>query len=841
MHRPALLTAIALGAGIAAQNLAPSFFQGTGLLIAIGLMMALIVIRFNRGSSPQSLFFGGSIVAIVLLGGVLASTNRASYQETFLSRLSQVTARFPSTTTSVASPPQTVEISGRVQDVRETESGYLCTVELDSIRITSGNALAAHDRVLVRLSKGAIGLTAIPPLGSSIRVFGSLEPFHGPTNPHEYAASLALQAQTETSAIVNVRSGYDIDVLESQTPSIWSRLTETAEGVHAWIAAQLDTAIRDVPSRGFVKAVVLGDRGDMTRETLDDFTTSGVAHILAVSGFNVAIVSIVIAQLLRIFGIYWHRPRTVITMLAVFVYCAIVGWQPSVVRALFMIELYLLAILLERKPDPLNIIASAAAIELLFRPSDLFDVSFQLSYAAVLGLILIAPEIRRLMGLNDNDDILARFRLLRNRRVRRFAEAAALSLGASLASYPVIAAHFYRISLVGLVANLPAIPLSALITALGFLLIPLTALSTYLGHLYGDAATYMTNVLLLLTKLSAHLPHASRAAAAPTWIYLAFLASAVVYTLRAWTPKQFAGRIVMSLACYFALTMLRVPLSDSVLEANAGKLQVLFFDVGEGDCIYFRTPGGNSYLVDFGRMELSGTARAEQTVLPFLRAENSTDLMAGFISHMHDDHFGGAPTILEHASVAQLFTSGERAHERLATTLERDAHKKQTAMRVLTLGDTVELDSSGGTPVTLYTLHPTRFELTGLHANYGLNSNNASLAFKLVYGQTSFLFLSDVAPSDERDMVRTYGSFLASDIVKVAHHGSVTNSSPEFVEAARAKFAVISVGSNNRFGHPAPAVVKRWMACGATVRQTDRDGAILLASDGNGVKQVDWK
>ncbi|MDP4198675.1 MAG: DNA internalization-related competence protein ComEC/Rec2 [Bacteroidota bacterium] len=728
---------------------------------------------------------------------------------------------------------------------------YLYAFKTDSASLAGGKMFGVQDRVLIRISKAAPGLKSVPQLGSNLEVFGSLQPFRGPTNPHEFAWGLALQAQMQTSALLEVHSGYDLYMLGPPQRTIWSQIFEIASIAHAWIATQLDSAVRDVPTRGFIKAVVLGDRGEMERETLDDFTVAGVAHILAVSGFNVAIVGIVIAQLLRIFGIFWHRPRTIITMIAVFAYAAIVGWQPSVVRALFMIELYLLALLFERKPDSLNIIASAALVELVIRPSDLFDVSFQLSYAAVLGLILIAPQIRRLLGISSEDSQPHRTsidRLMQNRSARRFAEAAALSLGATIASYPVIAAHFYRISIVGIFANLPAIPLSALITALGFLLIPLTALSSFLGHIYGDAATYLTNVLLLITRLSAHLPQASRPAAAPTWIYLAFFGCALTYSLRASTRKQFLGRVVMAAVCYVVLGLLHVPFSDSALVPNEGKLQVLFFDVGQGDCVYIRTPSGSSYLVDFGSMASSGTARVEQSTLPFLRAENSTNVMAGFISHMHSDHYGGAPSLLDHASVAQLFTSGERVHEPLAKSLEHDANIQHTSLHVLSVGNTIRLDTSTEIPVTLYTLHPTRFEIAGMRTNYGLNTNNGSLAFKLVYGRTSFLFLGDIATSDERGMVMSYGgntngapNFLASDVVKVAHHGSLTNSCKELVQCSHPRFAVISVGASNRYGHPAPAVIKRWMGSGANVRQTNRDGAILFASDGTRVEEINWK
>ena len=360
-----------------------------------------------------------------------------------------------------------------------------------------------------------------------------------------------------------------------------SQIGQALQSVHQTLLSLLDTAIQEGNARGFVEAVVLGDRSDMDKETLNDFTTSGVAHILAVSGFNVAIVSLVVAQLLRIFGIYWLRTRISITMMMVLLYSAIVGFQPSVIRALLMIELYLLAKLLERKPDPLNIVMSAAAINLLLRPYDLFDVGFQLSYAGVLGMILIAPKIRWLL-LPEKNEIPSK-----HPRWRSIIEASALSIGASIASYPVIAAHFYRISFIGLVANIPLIPLSAIITALGFLLLPLTAISHWLGQVYGDATAYLSDLLLWLTKLSAHVPSAAHAAASPSWVFLVLLGLSLIFCLRSPTRQRFVGRISIVLSCFFALWVIGVPFSNSLLAKNEGKLSGSLFRCRAGRLHFF--------------------------------------------------------------------------------------------------------------------------------------------------------------------------------------------------------------------------------------------------------------
>jgi competence protein ComEC len=809
--RPAVFAALGLGIGIALAS------TGNGIFIPIAIIALLTVasiLMWRVHVFTMLLLFA----AFVILGDQLTSLDTSSYQKT---TLGQIASMKPAKTT----------LTGTLAEIDETNSEYLWIFQADSLSLASQSSIAIRGRVLLRLPKNSNEHVTLPAEGSTLRMFCSLEPFHSPTNPHEFASELKLQTTTQTEATGYVHSRFDYYILSTPHQNILSQIGHTLQNIHQSLLALLDTSIGEGNARSFVEAVVLGDRSDMDKETLSDFTTSGVAHILAVSGFNVAIVSLVVAQLLRIFGIYWLRTRISITMLMVLLYSAIVGFQPSVVRALLMIELYLLAKLLERKPDPLNIVMGAAAINLLLRPYDLLDVGFQLSYAGVLGMILIAPKIRWLLW-PETVTVPAK-----HPRWRSIVEASALSIGASIASYPVIAAHFYRISFIGLVANIPLIPLSAIITALGFLLPPITALSHWLGQLYGDATAYLSDLLLWLTKLSAHVPSAAHAAASPSWIFLVLLGLAIIFCLRSPTRARFVGRLSIALTCFFTLWVIGVPFSNSVLTKNEGKLQVLFFDVGQGDCIFFQTPTGKSYFVDFGRIDGEGNANIERTALPFLRAEDITQIDGGFISHMHTDHYGGAPVLLENCSVASLMTSGERVSGQTARLLDTLSEAQHTRLRVLSRGDTLRLDPD----LTLYVLYPDRHVPEAKLTAYGENIHSGMLAFRLVYRNTSFLFLGDAEWSGEEEMLASYGDQLHSNVVKVAHHGSLTSSSEDFVAVTNPEYAVISVGEYNHFGHPAPAIVKRWIDNGSKVCRTDLDGAVLLTSDGERVEKVDWK
>jgi competence protein ComEC len=354
--------------------------------------------------------------------------------------------------------------------------------------------------------------------------------------------------------------------------------------------------------------------------------------------------------------------------------------------------------------------------------------------------------------------------------------------------------------------------------------------------LYGQSVVLLTRLLLKTTSIVAAIPTASRPVPQVSWALLIGVTVAAVYLLRSQSRKHWVGRlsiVAMAISCAMALD---IPLTRSVL-ADKSRLWVEFADVGQGDCILIHTPGGKNFIVDCGPSSRSGVARVNNALLPLLRAEAYTDISAIFISHMHRDHYGGVPTLLNSTNVAAIYSSGERASDPLARKLDSMSVVKNVTRRVLARGDRLQLDSE----VQLYVLHPGREEAERMKTKYGSHANAGSLVFKLCYGSTSFLFLGDVERSEEELMKEEYADFLRSSVVKVAHHGSLTSSSRAFGELVRPGWAVISVGDNNRFGHPAQAIVRRWNGLGAKVARTDLDGAVLFASDGHTVERKNWR
>jgi competence protein ComEC len=815
--RPALLAFSAIAAGIALTRVvhsAPVVLTFAALFALI--LSAELAILFRRVPLSRVPII---VLAYLALGVGLVSIPDAQYESSSLRSIAEL-------------QPEHVMLSGRVAGAtRENAYGSSFLLRTDKLVLDSVR-YAVDDLIVVDVSSSdADEEIALPREGDKLTVFSSLEPLMPPTNPDEYSSDVRLHERTGAVCRVHLRTRFDYHIdSASHDTSLWQRATALFISWREIAHGELVDAIHDSTSRSFVSAVVLGERSEISDGTLSDFTQAGVSHILAVSGFNVAIVSLVIAGLLKLFAIHQRMVRLVISMIGVAIYCLIVGLEPSVVRALIMIELYFLARIVERKPDGLNIVASAALITLLVQPYDLFDAGFQLSYSAVFGLAILYPELKRLF-IPEESPLSKPITLL-----VRGAELLLLSVAAAIATMPVTLLQFHRFSLVGVFANIPIVPISSVITSLGFLVIPLNALSHWLGIVYGDALAAMTRFLLWLTHFSASLPNAAIPLRAPGAMCVVLFVLATIFAARAASMRLAALRMSCAFVIAAMLTSFGIPFAKSTLIPN-GKLSMLFFDVGQGDCILIRSPEGETCMLDFGGVTSGVRARADRDVLPFLQTEGVNRLQFAMLSHTHLDHFGGLFTMLPNIPLGTLYHTGEHAKDAIVRYLDRQIRASQVNTARLSTGDTLHLGDS----VVIYVLHPGRNLVDRTGPSRGNNLNNGSLAVKIVYGKTSALLLGDVESSDEDLMVKEYGKFLKSDLVKVAHHGSRTSSSTALVELARPNCAVISVGRHNVFGHPAIQTLHRWKAVGAAIARTDRDGAVLFQSDGERVIPVNWR
>jgi competence protein ComEC len=535
-------------------------------------------------------------------------------------------------------------------------------------------------------------------------------------------------------------------------------------------------------SAALLAGLLLGDRTALPAAIDAGFRRAGVYHVLAVSGFNVAILAGATFALLSLVR-FPRRAAAAVALVVVGGFAAVVGPQPSVLRAAIMATLVLGALLIERDASVLNSLALAALVILALRPGDLHDPGFQLSFAATAGIV-VAPLPRGVV-----------------------AGAIAVSLAAELAVLPITLVHFNQMSVVGPLANLGAVPLAGMATIVGLAGVAASWVAGAAGDVLLNATWPVLIVLRALVAAAAapgwalvHLP-------APTWPAVTAYASALLLGLGWWRLRAARPRPARAAAGFAATSFILAfgiwlwPL----VRPPDGRVRVLVLDVGQGDAIVVETPGGRTILVDAGGGGPMRLDAGERVVAPVLWNRGTLRLAGALATHDDRDHAGGL------AAIRRLFAVGDCW----------SAAELRRAPRIV-----------GGVRLTA---------LDAPEAGPGARRarNDGALALRLDYGLVSFLLASDITAASEASLLAA-GAPLAATVLKVAHHGSRGSSTPEFLRAVRPLVAVVSVGARNPYGHPSPETLARIAAVGATTYRTDRDGAVILETDGRALTVTRW-
>jgi competence protein ComEC len=576
-------------------------------------------------------------------------------------------------------------------------------------------------------------------------------------------------------------------------------------------------------SAALLAGLLLGDRSGLPRDLDEAFRRAGVYHVLAVSGFNVALLAASVFALLAL-ARAGRRSAALGSMATVVAFACVVGPEPSVLRATIMAVLILGALLLEREASVLNSLALAALAILAARPGDLRDPGFQLSFVATAGLVL-AP--------------LPRNRLL---------AALGVSAAAQLAVLPVTLAHFNQVSTIGAIANLAVVPLAGIATVLGLAGVALTAALEPARHLLPVVAegpghallNAVWPVLLALrgvVRVAASVPGAVVHLPAPHWTAVVAYAAALALGLSAWRLRAGASgdrgpsasraapgdggnpgaaasprpsRATPHLTRALAGSAVALGLAAVVVEAwpiirpPDGRLRVTVLDVGQGDAIVLEAPDGRAALLDAGPGGPHRLDTGERVVAPFLWNRGHLSLAAALPTHADLDHAGGLPAVRRLFRVAAPGTP---------QTLAEWAARSGLGLGVL--------------------------EAPRLAVEGPPSRNDAALAVRLELGLVSFLLASDMTARTEGDLLRGSAP-LAATVLKVAHHGARGSSTATFLAAVKPTVAVISVGARNAYGHPSPHAVARLRATGAAIYRTDRDGAVSLETDGRALIVTTW-
>jgi competence protein ComEC len=587
------------------------------------------------------------------------------------------------------------------------------------------------------------------------------------------------------------------------------RVTPLGPDVPPWPARVKRWAVETIQARlpdtsgALLAGLLLGERSALPPATDEAFRVAGVYHVLAVSGFNVALIASSVFATLGLAGIP-RRATALVAAIVLIGFALVVGAQPSVLRATVMGLLLLASVLLDRQSQVMNALALAALVLLLWRPGDLADPGFLLSFAATWGIIYLAAPMTAFLVARGWPVWLA--------------SALAVSLGAQLAVTPVMLAFFNQLSLIGIAANLLVVPLAGPATTLGMLTLLVSLASDAAAGLLWNALWLILLALRAVVWAAALVPGAMVHLPAPAWGAIAAWYAALLLGAHLSASRLVRGAMAFAILITAALSVW------PWIELGPERLRILFLDVGQGDATLIELPEGRRILVDGGSGGPQRFDVGERVLSPVLwnRPALSLDVVA--LTHSDVDHAGGLAAVLKHFAVGQFWESGwwTAAADATRLALERSG----TPRRVLRAGDRIWIGEA-----LLTILNPDGREPAAL--------NDESLVMRLDWRGLSLLLTGDLG-GDGEARVQQRGGPLRVSVLKVAHHGSRFSSTGPFLDAVHPAVAVVSVGARNPFRHPNPQALGRLAAVGARVYRTDRDGAVIVESDGTRLWVTRW-
>lgn len=562
-------------------------------------------------------------------------------------------------------------------------------------------------------------------------------------------------------------------------------------------------------------AMTLGERSGVPRQINEAFQNSGTYHILAISGLNVSLLAAALFVVLKAVRVPL-RVSALISMGLVTVYAVLAGGSASVVRAAVMADVYLLGLVLDREADSLNTLALSALGLLLWQPLLLFDVGFQLTFVATAAIV-VAVDRLPLTALSAPS--------------RWIATSVLLSIAAFLTTAPILALTFHRISPIGILANLPIVPLSGLLTGAGMLFAVLaTIIPDSLGW-FAALIGWLIDLLVGLAGWFTRLPFASVQLFPPTApmvvCYYAALGAAVAATGRRWLRLT---------ACAAALAFVILVAVRLLPIFQGGQLRMTVLDVGQGDGIVLELPGKRTILIDGGGLFDDRFDIGEQVVVPFLLSRWIGRLDLVVLSHPHADHLNGLQAVLRRFPVGQVWDNGERTAMPTYIWLEEALRDKLVPHKIIHDG----YRTSEFAPVQIAVLHPSSPLVHRSPRGRFSDVNSNSLVLTVRYGQVAFLLPGDIEQEAERLLLEN-GADLQAQVLKVPHHGGRTSSSEPFLTRVHPRVAVVSAGYRNRFRHPHPETVDRYRASGIRLYRTDLDGAVTVTTDGHTVDVATYR
>lgn len=698
-----------------------------------------------------------------------------------------------------------VVIEGVIADRPSVASeGGRLTVQVE--RVLRNDQIEAVSGLLqLYVREGDIPLTR----GDRIRFASRITVPHrlGLPGEFDYHRYLALQGISATSYVAS--PGEIVLMRAAAVDSVQRTIDRQAR----LLGDSIRRSIPDERVSSILTALLLGDRRIVPADLADAYTRAGVTHILSISGFHVGIIAAFITVLV-IWGLTrfeypalrWEvrKIAILIAVPAMVAYLFLTGNAPSTARSVIMLTVFALALLAERERDPINTLLLAAFLLVGAHPPTLFDVSFQLSFISLWGILVAIPPVTR-MTESISSPVL--------RGLLRFAAVSAAVTCVTL----VPALFIFKVaSFNGILTNFLIIPLLGYGAVLaGFTVLPLVVLLPAYASLLLWPAAVLVAIANRIIMWCTSLPVITFHGITGTDMFFFLLFMTVVTFLKGRMHRVVSGVLILLSGCALHLY---------AAAAGDGRLHITMLSVGQAEAVVVRLPDSSTLLIDGGGYLHDTDLDFGQRVLaPALGALHVGRIDRMVATHSHPDHSGGLPYVMKNFAVGEFWSGTD-----ISDAVRKELDTGEVPQRTLVFGDVIKLPGQ----VSVTVLSPAVSGRTA-PGNDDTSVNEQSLVLRLSYGAFSILFCADAGFEAERRMLDGTNE-LRSTVLKVGHHGSRYSTSEAFLARVHPELALISVGAGNRFGLPSARTVKLLQAHNVPLYRTDRDGTIELVSDGVG-------
>ncbi len=624
-------------------------------------------------------------------------------------------------------------------------------------------------------------------IGSSAELTGEVRELAEADNPGCFDYRRYMRSKDISYSV----KAYSVTVTDDDVGAVWNLRKKLIREREKF----LNSFDEEISS--FLRGMIFGDKSEIDEEVLREFNLNSSGHILAVSGLHIGFLY---ALLKLLSGGKKTLTVSIVIILILVLYGEMTLWSSSTVRAVTVLALHILSVNLRRPFDLLSSLAASAFMILLFRPYMLFNTGFQLSFAAMGSIAILSKYLSAVMG-----NILG--------------AAASVQIG----TIPLIAMSFHKVNSIAVFINLPIILLSSFIVPLCILVLTVGMITTEIPEVCINAVSFLAESLISLNRFlvfdGGFSNLASGAGAAWTgalYVLVFVLASEWLRVSVIRKEYSYIGKSIMLLL--IPLLMSFICLFDAFRND-----EIVFVSVGQGDCTHIRY-AGEDILIDGGGSEFVNTG--ERVLMPYLLSQGAKDVDLALLTHLHKDHYQGVSELSDIypiKAIAMPADYRESFEESMNRKEDSENNISFTTNQFIYLNQRSRIDIADDVYVEV--LWPLEKDFKRVKIE---DENEHNMVYMIHYYGRKIMVTGDLLEEDEIKMLRHYrgSDELKCDVLKVAHHGSKSSSSEEFLDAANPEFAVIQVGRGNFYGHPHAQTIERLQERSVKIFRTDSDGAV---------------